>query len=131
MTQPVVRRRRSKHPMIVVIGGGRILPEYFNQQLRGPASCEIVTAMLPSEVLWRLGRQRVPVVICDDTAPGMRNFQLMREIKARSPQTCVVLVVPSGSPDQEQRAKAAGADVYLPQTFALRRLQLLLDSITI
>jgi DNA-binding NarL/FixJ family response regulator len=128
-TQPAVSRRRSKIPTIVVVGGGRILPDYLNHQLRNHTTCEIVTARLPSEVLWQLAQQPVPLVICDDTAPGLRSFQLMREIKARSPQTRVVLIVPSGSPDQERRAKAAGADIYLPHAFALKRLQAILDGV--
>jgi hypothetical protein len=43
----------------------------------------------------------------------------------------VVLVVPSGSLDQERRAKAAGADTYLPSSFALKRLQILLEQILV
>jgi hypothetical protein len=47
--------------------GGRILPDYLNHHLRNHMTCEIVTARLPSEVLWQLAHQPVPLVICDDT----------------------------------------------------------------
>lgn len=116
-------RRRGRSPAIIVTGGGRILTDYLKHQLAQHAACEIVTAALPSEALRQVAQRPVPLVICDDTAPSMCSFQLMSEIKQSSPKTQVVLVVPSGSADQERRAKAAGADAYLPFTFALKRLQ--------
>jgi DNA-binding NarL/FixJ family response regulator len=69
------------------------------------------------------------MVICADSAPSMRSFELIGEIKQQSPQTHIVLVVPSGSPDQERRVLAAGADSYLSSAFVLKRLQTLLDDV--
>jgi DNA-binding NarL/FixJ family response regulator len=128
-TQPTAGRRQTKSPAIVMTGGGRLLVESLDYQLQARTTYPTVTALLPDDVLRQIAQRPVPLVICDDTAPSMRDFQLMGEIKALSPQTRVILIVPSGSPDQERRARAAGADAYLPHTFALRRLPSILDDL--
>lgn len=117
------RRRRPQHATLIVVGGGRVLTETISRQLGNQSSYEVLLAQLPGEVLRQLTVRNVPLVVCDDTAPCMRSFQLMSEIKACSPETRVVLVVPGGSIEQEQRARAAGADEYLAQPFALKRLR--------
>jgi hypothetical protein len=40
-------------------------------------------------------------------------------------------VTSGDSLDQERRAKAAGADTYLPSSFAFKRLQILLEDILV
>jgi DNA-binding NarL/FixJ family response regulator len=105
------------------------MTEYLDRQLRDRRPCEIVIATLPSDALRQVARRPVPLVICDDTSPSMRSFQLMGEIKALSPETHVVLIVPSGSLEQERRAKRAGADTYIPSTFAFKRLLPILDDV--
>lgn len=123
-TQPQPRRRRRpRHATLILAGGGRVLTEAISRQLGYQSSYEVVLAQLPGEVLRQLTLRNVPLVVCDDTAPCMRSFQLMSEIKACSPETRVVLIVPGGSIDQERRARAAGADEYLAQPFALKRLR--------
>jgi DNA-binding NtrC family response regulator len=131
ITQATTGRRRAKTPAILVIGGGRAITEYLDRHLRSRAACEIVTAALPSDALRQVARRPVPLVICDDSAPSMRSFQLMGEIKALSPETHVVLIVPTGSLDQERRAKQAGADTYIPSTFAFKRLLPILDDVLV
>jgi DNA-binding NarL/FixJ family response regulator len=106
-----------------------MITDYLGRYLCAHTGCEIVTAMMPNDILRQIAERPVPVVICDDTAPSMRTFELMGEIKARSPQTQVVLIVPSGSSDQERRAKAAGADMYVPHSFAFKHLQRILDDV--
>jgi DNA-binding NtrC family response regulator len=128
MTRSILGRRSTKTPAIVVVSGGRTITEFFSSQRRLKGYI-IAQVQLPSEVLWLLKRRPIPLVVCDDRAPSLRSFDLMGAIKQLSPQTHVVLVVPSGSPDQERRAKAAGADTYLPWAFALKRLQVLLDDV--
>jgi len=128
MNQPTLGRRAAKTPAIVVIGGGSSIVDALTARLR-QQQYTVLSALLPSEVLRLLAKRPVPLVVCDDSAPGMRSFGIMTEIKQRSPQTHVVLVVPSGSPEQERRARAAGADTYVPSTFALKRLQTLLDDV--
>jgi CheY-like chemotaxis protein len=128
MAQAMLGRRAAKTPAIVVLSEGLAITEFLRSQRR-LKEYATVHVQLPSEVLGLLKQRLIPLVICDDRAPGMRRFDLMSEIKQLSPQTHVVLVVPSGSPEQEHRAKAAGADTYLPSTFALKRLQILLEDV--
>lgn len=128
MTTRSTSGRRAKRPALLVIGGEPIVSDYLSQRLR-PLPCEIVTARLPSQALQCVTHRPVPLVICDDRAPSMRSFDLIGEIKTRSPTTQVVLLVPSGSPEQERRAKAAGADAYLPYCFAHRRLAAIFDEV--
>jgi CheY-like chemotaxis protein len=130
MTQSMLGRRAAKTPAIVVLSEGLAITVFLSSQQR-VKKYEIVPVQLSGEVLRLLKQRCVPLVICDDRAAGMRSFDLMSAIKQLSPQTHVVLVVPSGSHDQERRAKAAGADTYLPAAFALKRLQTLLDDMVL
>jgi DNA-binding NtrC family response regulator len=128
MTHSTRGRRATKTPAIVVVSDGLTITAFLSSQCR-LREYAIVSLQQPSEVLRLLKQRPVPLVVCDDRALAMRSFELMSEIKQLSPQTHVVLVVPSGSPEQEHRAKAAGADTYLPSMFAHKRLQFLLDDV--
>jgi DNA-binding NtrC family response regulator len=128
MKHAMLGRRAAKTPAIVVVSAGRTITEFLSS-LRHLKEYDIVPAQQASDVLRLIKQRPVPLVVCDDRAPGMRRFDIMSAIKQLSPQTHVVLVVPSGSPDQERRAKAAGADTYLPSNFALKRLQTMLEDI--
>ena len=128
MTHSILGRRAAKTPAIVVFSEGRAITEFLSSQRR-VKEYALVPVQLSSDMLRLLKQRPIPLVICDDRAAGMRSFDLMSAIKQLSPQTHVVLVVPSGSPEQEQRAKAAGADTYLPSTFVLKRLHMLLEDV--
>jgi DNA-binding NtrC family response regulator len=128
MTRSTVGRGAAKTPAIVVISDGQTIAEFLRSQRR-LKEYAIIRVQLPSEVLRLLKLRPIRLVVCDDRAPGMRSFDLISKIKQMSPQTHVVLVVPGGSHDQEHRAKAAGADTYLPSMFAHKRLQILLEDI--
>jgi CheY-like chemotaxis protein len=121
-------RRAAKAPAIVVVSEELTITAFLSSQRR-LKEYAIVSVQQPSEVLRLLKQRPVPLVVCDDRALAMRNFDLMSTIKQLSPQTHVVLVVPSGSPEQERRAKAAGADTYMPTAFVLKRLHLLLEDV--
>ena len=124
----MLARRAAKLPAIIVVGEAPTITDFLYRHLyQRPYA--IVTAQLPSHVMRLLDQRRIPLVVCDDSTPRMRSFELMGEIKQRSPQTHVVLVVLSGSPDQERRARAAGADTYVSSVFACKRLQILLDEL--
>jgi len=124
----MISRRGAKTPAIIVVGATARITDFLYSQLHRKEYA-IVTALLPSEVLRLLSQHPVRLVVCDDSAPGMRSLALMGEIKRLSPQTHVALVVPSGSPEQERRAREAGADTYMPFAFAQRRLHALLDDV--
>jgi DNA-binding NtrC family response regulator len=128
MTRSIARRRAAKTPAIVVVGALPTITDFLYGKLY-QKDYALVTALLPSEVLRLLTRRSVPLVVCDDSAPSMRSLALMGEIKRLSPQTHVALVVPSGSPEQERRAREAEADFYVPSAFALKRLHTLLDDV--
>jgi DNA-binding NtrC family response regulator len=121
-------RRAAKAPAIVVVSEELTITAFLSSQRR-LKEYAIVSVQQPSEVLRLLKQRPVPLVVCDDRALAMRNFDLMSAIKQLSPQTHVVLVVPSGSRDQERRAKAAGADTYMPTAFTDTRLHILLDDV--
>ena len=133
MTQPHSRaytRRRPQITTVIVVGGGPALTEFIHRSLgQHEEQPEVITTMLPSELMQQLRRRNVPLVVCDDSAPCLRSFQMLGEIKARSPHSRVALIVPGGSAEQEQRARLAGADEYLPQAFALKRLRTIIDEL--
>lgn len=132
MTQPHTRsytRRRSQTTTVIVVGGPA-LTEFIHRSLgRHDQLPDVIATMLPSELMQQLTRRHVPLVVCDDSATCLRSFQLLGEIKARSPHSRVALIVPGGSAEQEQCARRAGADEYLPQAFALKRLRTIIDEL--
>jgi DNA-binding NtrC family response regulator len=127
-TRPRQRRRASKTPAVIFVGEASTITNVLYGQLRR-RGWQLVTALLPGEVLRVLSQQPVPLIVCRDGTPCLRSFGLIGEIKQLSPQTHVALVVPSGSLDQERRAREAGVDTYLPFSFALKRLQGLIDDL--
>ena len=128
MMQPTTSRR-TKASAIVLTGGGRMIDLSLERLLRQHAACDVITAMHAGTLLLQLKKRPVPLVICDDTSPSLRSFALIGDIKALSAQTRVALIVPSGSADQERRATAAGADVYVPYGRALRLLPSIIDDL--
>lgn len=128
MIQPTPGRRATKLPTVVAVGVAQAIADVLYSWARQEGYA-LVHACLSCDVLRVLRQRPVPLVVCDDSAPSMRSFELMTQIKQHSPTTHVVLIVPSGSPEQERRAREAGADTYLASLFALKHLRAIVKDI--
>jgi DNA-binding response OmpR family regulator len=74
------------------------------------------------EALLELPRARPQVVLLDMLMPGMNGLEALREIKAVSPETCVVMVTAVEDLDTARGALGAGASDYVTKPFSLQYL---------
>jgi two-component system chemotaxis sensor kinase CheA len=85
------------------------------QRLVGALGHRVIEAVNGREALRRIAIQRPDLVLTDLEMPVMDGFQLIAEIRALEPLRDVPIVVLSsrGSPEDQRRAAALGADAYL------------------
>ena len=63
------------------------------------------------------------VVLLDVRMPGIGGFELTREIRARHPETAVVLLTGRTDTDDEDESRAAGAAAYLIKPIPIEELE--------
>jgi CheY-like chemotaxis protein len=112
------------HPAIIVVDDERDVLLILHRLLRDLVeSCDIITASNGVEALSQLDQRRVALVITDYNMTGMNGLQLAAQVKARAPDTGVVLITAFASPDLQKRASKNSVDYYLPKPFALGTLE--------
>jgi two-component system, sensor histidine kinase len=76
-----------------------------------------------------LAREAPPeIVLVDIGLPGIDGYEVARQLRASLPAVLLVAVTGYGLPEDQQRAYAAGFDLYLVKPVDLAMLSLLLDS---
>jgi len=60
-----------------------------------------------------LGKAYYPLIVLDLKMPGKSGLEVLREIKAQTPEAKVIMVTAFADPDSIQRALNAGAFAYL------------------
>jgi len=98
--------------------------------LRQNPEYTLVHVVHASDIFKHIAQRIVPLIIIDDSTVGIGSFALLHEIKRMSPDTRIVLIVPSTSPAQQRRAQEAGADYYMAQAFASYRLASIIGTVT-
>lgn len=96
--------------------------------LQGLAALETRTARTGDEALAILASGSCPVraVVTDLQLPAMDGFELIQQIRSRSPQVTLPILVTSGDsdPGNSERLRLLGADAYFVKPYspaALRR----------
>ncbi len=79
---------------------------------------EVQTASSGSEALTRFDPKKIQVVFTDFAMPGMKGDELAEKIKARSPQTPIILLTAFPPP-----TKPASIDLVLTKPFMLQTLR--------
>ena len=75
----------------------------------------IVAVSSGAEALDVLAARPVPLLITDYNMPIMNGLELTQAVKAAAPTTTVVLITAYATPELERRAKAVGADYFVPK----------------
>lgn len=123
------RRSQRLTPAIILVGDIYKLANLLERKLRQNPGFTLIHALYLSDILKHIAKRVIPLMIIDDTTAGIDSFALLHEIKRVSPDTRILLIVPSASQAQEQRARAAGADFYLAQTFASYQLGSIIEAV--
>jgi DNA-binding NarL/FixJ family response regulator len=113
-------RRASRPPAVLLLDGEPEFLVTLHQVLISVvATYEVLTVHHSTDVLVQVARRTVPLAILFDR-PDVNPLQLIIDIKRVSTHTHVVLVT---SRALEERARALGADDYLPASIAPERLE--------
>ena len=84
----------------------------------------VATAASAEEALKALDRASFDLVVTDIKMPGMDGMQLLRRIKAESPETQVIVITAFGTIEMAVEAMKAGAFEYITKPFNRDELKL-------
>jgi len=91
--------------------------------INAPIECEVITASTGTEAVQRIEEGPFDVVITDIALPGVDGLDLLSIIKARHPQTRVIVITAYGSDEREEQAYLRGAEKYIEKPFDLREIR--------
>jgi DNA-binding NtrC family response regulator len=90
---------------------------------------EIVTAASGEEASQKLEDSKFDLVITDISMPGMSGLELLTLIKARYPDTEVIVMTAYGSDDKKDDAIKRGARYYIEKPFEIKEIKQLVMNI--
>jgi two-component system invasion response regulator UvrY len=90
---------------------------FFRQVLEEEGDMEVVSSTSTGrEALEDLGLHRPDALLLDVVLPDVADpGELVRELRARSPGTAIVLISNMPSPNLEEEAERVGADGWMPK----------------
>jgi YesN/AraC family two-component response regulator len=91
--------------------------------INSPIECEVVTASSGNEALEKIEEGPFDVVITDIAMPGINGLDLLAMIKAKHPDTKVIVITAYGSDEREEQAYQRGAERYVEKPFDLREIR--------
>ncbi len=96
------------------------LYQYF---INAPIECEVITASSGNEALKRIEEKPFDVIITDIAMPGLSGMDLLSIIKAKNPETQVIVVTAYGSDEREEKAYQLGAKKYIEKPFDIHEIR--------
>jgi DNA-binding NtrC family response regulator len=116
-------------PAVVVVDDDPSLVGLLDRVLRAAVvKYETVALTNAADALAQCAARPVPLMITDLKMPGMNGLQLIAQVRARSPQTRVLLMTAYTAPVLEQLARKGYIDYYLPKPFRLTDLEQLVSA---
>jgi len=88
-----------------------------------PVECEVLTASSGEEALEKIEKNHFDIVITDIAMPGINGLDLLSMIKAREPQTKVIVITAYGSDERKEQAYNRGAESYIEKPFDLYEIR--------
>src|SRR3954470_20806939 len=107
---------------IIVVEDDPVLSVVLQRAIRKLTQCyEVVHVTDGYAALAQLEQRPVPLVITDyHLRSSMHGLKLIGEIRARCPETRIVLITAYATAEVEQAAAAQGVEFYLPKPFLLQ-----------
>lgn len=118
---------RSEFRVLVVDDQAPIL-RFIASALSGQG-CATSTASTAEEALVLVARYQFDLVISDITMPGLSGLDLLRAVKARQPETPVVLITGSPTVDSAVFGLRHGAHDYLAKPFSAQEVRALVQRV--
>jgi CheY-like chemotaxis protein len=116
-------------PAVVVVDDDPSLIGLLGRVLRTTViKYETVVLTNAADALAHCATRPVPLMITDLNMPGMNGLQLIAQVRARSPETRVLLMTAYTAPILEQLARKGHIDYYLPKPFQLTALEQLVSA---
>jgi DNA-binding NtrC family response regulator len=116
-------------PAVVVVDDDPSLVGLLDRVLRTAViKYETVALTNAADALAQCAARPVPLMITDLKMPGMNGLQLIAQVRARSPQTRVLLMTAYATPVLAQLARKGYIDYYLPKPFRLADLEQLVSA---
>jgi two-component system, NtrC family, response regulator PilR len=116
----------TAHPRTLVVDDEQSMRDFLSICLRR-AGHEVVVASSAEEASRELGDQRpFDLVITDLRLPGRSGLDVLDEVKARSPNTPVIVVTAYATPETAIAAMKRGAYDYLNKPFKLDEISLVI-----
>ncbi len=115
----------ERRPAIIVVDDDPVLATVLQRLIRKTAaSYEVVSVADGAAALAQFEQWQVPLVITDyNLLSSLTGLKLTQAIKARSPNTRVVLISAYATPELERQAREHQVDYYLPKPFLLQDLE--------
>ena len=90
----------------------------------GKMGYECIDVNSGQAALEQLARQQFKLVMLDIKMPGISGFEVMKQIRASYPHTCVVMLSALGNPDVAAQAiTSLGADAFISKPLRLDELR--------
>ena len=116
-------------PAVVVVDDDASIVSLLNRVLRTTViKYETVALTNAAEALAQCDARAVPLLITDLNMPHMNGFELIAQVRARSPETRVLLMTAYTAPILEQLMRKGHIDYYLPKPFQLTALEQLVTA---
>ena len=113
---------------IMIVDDERIIREAFYYWFQ-KSGHPVATAASGEEALKQLARAPFDLLFVDIKMPGMDGIELLRTVKARYPETVVIIITAYGSIESAVEAMRIGAADYLLKPFKPDQLSLVMEKV--
>jgi CheY-like chemotaxis protein len=116
-------------PTVLIVDDDPLCRSMLTYMLqRHGVACDIATAADGVEAVQRFQQHHCAVIITDNQMPRMGGLELAAIVKARRPETYVILISGDMPIDSDHYARKHGVDYCLPKPFPTQQLSDIVSS---
>ena len=91
--------------------------------IKSPVECEVMTAASGEEAMQKIIENPFDIIITDIAMPGISGFELLGFVKAKNPETKVIVITAYGTDEKHEIAMQRGASRYIEKPFDIHELR--------